>query len=492
MPDPDREREQGQENGKNEPKKKKRRRINREYTLVAVFFLLIFFSLAGYLVYFQLNVAQDFINSPYNTRQDTFTEQVIRGNIVSADGETLAYTNLYEDGTQERIYPYGRMFAHVIGYDSNGKSGLESEANFLLLSSHNFFVEQLKNQFRGNKNTGDTVRTSLDTTLQAAAYNALGDRRGAIIAIEPKTGRIICEVSKPDFDPNDIVYNYDYIIGDENDSSLLNRTTDGAYPPGSTFKVVDVLNYYRQKGTLDGYHYICEGSITQDGHTLQCYDGTVHGEEDMYSAFAQSCNCAFAQIGVMLGAPSMISTAEDLLFNKKLPFSSYRSSTFPLSKNASVAQLMQTAIGQGDTLVSPAHLALITCAIANQGKVMMPTLIDEVVSASGDLVKKTSPSLWKQLITEKEAAVMGEMMENVVTSGTGYGLSYGEYTAAGKTGSAEFNEDGSSHSWFIGYCNVDDPELVVSVIVENGGTGSESAVPIAAEIFDSWYYYVKP
>ena len=249
---------------------------------------------------------------------------------------------------------------------------------------------------------------------------------------------------------------------------------------------MDVLNYYRQKGTLDGYHFVCEGSITQDGHTLQCYNGTVHGEEDLYSAFASSCNCAFAQIGLQLKASSMISTAEDLLFNKKLPFQSYRTSTFSLARDASVTQVMQTSIGQGDTLVSPAHLALITCAVCNGGTIMTPTLVDRVESADGETVRTVHPSVWKQLLTRNEAGLLAEMMEGVVTRGTAAALSWNGYTAAGKTGSAEFDEYGSSHSWFIGYLDTEDPSLVVAIIVENGGTGSESAVPIAADLFDYW------
>ncbi|MBQ1310694.1 MAG: penicillin-binding protein 2, partial [Blautia sp.] len=378
---------------------RKKRKINREYAMVSAFFIVMFLGLIAYLIYFQVEISEDFINSPYNTRQDTFSDRVVRGRIVSSDDETLAYTEVYEDGSEERVYPCSNVFAHVVGYDSNGKSGLEAEANYTLLTSHTFFLDQMKNEFKGIKNTGDTVVTSLNASMQRMAYNLLGERRGAIIAIEPKTGRIICEVSKPDFDPNYISYNYSYIIQDENDSSLLNRATNGAYPPGSTFKIVDVLDYYRHKGTLDGYQYICEGTITQGGHMLSCYNGTVHGQENLYEAFASSCNCAFARIGLQLGAPSLIKTAEDLLFNRSLPFTTYRTSTFPLRKDSPVAVVMQTAIGQGDTLVSPAHLALITCAVANNGLVMKPSLIDEVRSVDGEVVKTYQPVPWKQIIT---------------------------------------------------------------------------------------------
>ena len=148
---------------------------------------------------------------------------------------------------------------------------------------------------------------------------------------------------------------------------------------------------------------------------------------------------------------------------------------------------MQTAIGQGNTLVSPMHMALITCAIANDGVLMKPYLIDQVVNDNGDSVKKTEPVAYKRLMSSNEANLLGKLMKQVVDSGTASALSGRSYTVAGKTGSAEFDEEGHSHSWFIGYSNVDDPDLVVAVIVENGGSGSEAAVPIAGQIFDAYY-----
>ena len=462
---------------------KKRRPGNREYTLVSCFFVLIFVSMIGYLVYFNYAKSDDFINSPYNTRQDTFSDRVVRGKIISADEQVLAQTNVYEDGTEERTYPYANMFAHVVGYDTNGKSGLESEANFQLLTSHEFFLNQIKNEFLNQKNTGDSVVTTLNADLQTTAYNALGDRRGAVVAIEPSTGKILVELSKPDFDPNTISQNWDTLVNDSND-----RATNGAYPPGSTFKVVTALDYFRTKGSLEGFSYLCEGSITMEDHTISCYGGTVHGQEDFYSAFANSCNSAFAEIGTMLGGSSLKKTAENLLFNKSLPLTSYKKSTFTLNGKSSVAEVMQTAIGQGNTLVSPMHMALITSAIANGGELMKPYLIDSIVSSDGETVKTTEPESYKQLMTTNEANILGKLMKGVVENGTASALNGRGYTVAGKTGSAEFDENGSSHSWFIGYSNVDNPDLVVAIIVENGGTGSEAAVPIAGQIFDAYYY----
>lgn len=467
---------------------KRKKARNREYTFVSYFFVLIFVSLIGYVIYFNSVKSEDFINSPYNTRQDTFSDRVIRGTIQSSDGEILAKTDVYEDGTENRIYPYSNIFSHVIGYDTHGKSGLESEANFQLLTSHAFFLEQMKNEFKDQKNMGDTVISTLNANLQTTAYYALGDRRGAVVAMEPSTGKILAMVSKPDFDPNYLADNWDYLVNDETNSSLLNRATMGQYPPGSTFKVVTALDYFRKKGSFEGYSYLCQGSITMDDHTIQCYNGTVHGQENFYSAFASSCNCAFADMGIDLGGGSLKETSEDLLFNKKLPLDSYRKSSFSLDKRSGTPLIMQTAIGQGNTLVSPMHMALITSAIANGGVLMKPYLIDEVVNNAGEAVSKTEPTVYRNLMTSNEANLLGKLMKNVVDNGTASALSGRGYTVAGKTGSAEFDENGSSHSWFIGYSNIDDPDLVVSIIVENGGTGSEAAVPIAGQLFDAYHY----
>ncbi len=466
---------------------KKKRARNKEYTLVSGFFVLIFVSLIAYLLYFNLVKSEAFINSPYNTRQDTFSDRVVRGNILSSDGEVLAETNINEDGTEKRVYPYNQIFAHAVGYDSNGKNGLESEANFQLLTSHEFFLTQMKNELRGQKNMGDTVVSTLNARLQTTAYQALGDRRGAILALEPSTGRILVMVSKPDFDPNYIAENWDTLINDENNSSLLNRATMGQYPPGSTFKVVTALDYFRNKGSFEGYSYLCQGSITMEEHTIQCYNGTVHGQEDFYSAFANSCNCAFADMGTSLGAKSLRKTSEDLLFNKSLLLKGSRKSSFTLDGDSPTALVMQTAMGQGNTLVSPLQMALITSAVANGGILMKPYLIDHVQNVEGENISTTHPEEYKRLMSDNEANLLGKLMKNVVDFGTASALSGRSYSAAGKTGSAEFDENGSSHSWFIGYSNVDDPDLVVSIIVENGGTGSEAAVPIAGQIFDAYY-----
>lgn len=474
---------------KNKKRKKAKRARNREYTIISYFFVVIFLSLIGYMVYFNVAKREAVISSPYNTRQNQMEERILRGSILSADGQVLARTETDEAGNETRVYPYGNMFAHVVGYDSHGKNGVEALANYSLMTSHSDYIDQVKNEILENKNPGDNVVTTLNTKLQERAYNALGGYNGAVVVMDPKTGAVLASVSKPDFNPNTLSADWDYLVSDSSNSSLLNRATQGAYPPGSIFKVVDALAYMRKNGTIDNFSYNCTGSITVDNHTIPCFGGEVHGSEDFTTAFAESCNTAFTQIGLDLGGSNLQKTAEDLLFNKKLPIPiDYTKSKFDLGSTPGNPLLMQTSIGQGNTLVSPMHMALITSAIANGGELMKPYLIDSVVSSDGETVKTTEPESYKRLMTTNEANILGKLMKGVVENGTASALNGRGYTVAGKTGSAEFDENGSSHSWFIGYSNVDDPDLVVAIIVENGGTGSEAAVPIAGQIFDAYYY----
>lgn len=430
------------------------------------------------------------MNSPYNKRQNKYEEQVVRGNILTIDGEMLAETKIDSEGNETRVYPYNNLFAHVIGYSTNGRSGLESAVNFQLLTSHAFALEQVKKEFQDEKNMGDNIITTLDVELQQTAYDALGDHRGAVVVMEPKTGKILAMVSKPDFDPNGLSDIWESLVADDTNSNLLNRATQGMYPPGSTFKIVTTLAYLREHGgSTDGFSFLCEGEITKENHTIHCYSNSVHGQEDLPKAFAKSCNSAYANLGVELENKSMIDAAEELQFNKKLSLElPYNKSKFTLENNSGVPLAMQTSIGQGNTLVSPMHMAMITSAIANDGNLMKPYLVDSIESYTGEKVEETSPKMQENLMTSREAATLRELMQAAVTDGTAAALNGQSYTAAGKTGTADHGDmTEAPHSWFVGFSNVEDPDIVVSIIAERSGTGSDVAVPIAKEIFDAYY-----
>ncbi len=471
--------------------KKARRRRTAPYVFVSYFFVLIFVMLAGYLVYFNFFLKDTVLSSPYNKRQDAQAEYVIRGNIESADGQVLAKTEVDGSGNETRVYPYANEYAHVVGYASNGKSGLETIANYDLLTSHYDFLDRVINEFEGKKNPGDTVVSTIKSSLQDVCYNSLGDYQGAVIVMNPKTGAIYAMVSKPDFDPNTISDNWKDIVSDKNNSVLVNRATQGLYPPGSIFKIVTALSYFRNHATFSGFSYDCTGEMTVDNYTAHCYAGEAHGQEDFTQAFANSCNCAFAQIGLDLGTEKLTETAGDLLFGKDLPsVLPYNKSRFSLAAGEDSAKLVQTAFGQGDTLVTPYHMALLVSAIANDGVLMQPYLIEQIKSTQGVMVSETKAKKYTTLMTKTEAGQLRLLMEAVVREGTARQLSGQSYTAAGKTGSAEYvKSDGTAgtHSWFVGYSNTENPELVVAVLAEDGGAGSETAVPIAQNIFDAYY-----
>ncbi len=447
----------------------------------------------GYLVYFTIVRAGTFVNSPYNQRQDAFARDVIRGKITDQNGNVLAQTQVAEDGTETRDYPYGPLFSHVVGYyDSDlGKTGLESVENFELLTSNAFFVEKIQNEFNDEKNQGDTVVTTLDAGLQQAASDALGDYRGAVIVMEADTGRILAMVSKPDFDPNEIRSNWDSLNTDETNSPLLNRATGGSYAPGSVFKTVTTLAYMRQYSNYRSYTYDCTGSITVGDTTIPCAGGNVHGHEDLRSSFANSCNSSFVNIGLQLDVTKFRETAEDLLFNSQLPsVLDYTKSSFVLSEESPDSEIMMTAMGQGRTTVSPYHITLITQAVANGGTLMEPYLVDSVTNYTGTEVRRNVPKSYARLMSSEEASQLKEYMSAVVSEGTGATLSGRSYSVAGKTGTAEYSTDDSNrtHSWFTGFTNVDNPELVITVITEgsDGSTGGR-AVSIAGTILDSYY-----
>lgn len=442
----------------------------------------------GYITYFQVARSRDIIRSPYNARQDSYADRVVRGKILDKEGNVLAQTNVSEDGTETREYPYGNMFAHVVGYSVQGKSGLESGENFELLTSNAFFLEKIKNEFQDKKNMGDSVVTTLNLELQEAAYDALGNYKGAVVVMEPSTGKILAMVSKPDFDPNTVAENWDFLNTDQ-DSVLLNRATQGQYAPGSTFKVVTALEYMRENPDYENYGYNCTGAIEKDGVTIRCYNGHVHGQVGFQDSLAYSCNTSFSNIGLSLDIKNFRETSKELLFNSKLPsVLPYSKSSFSLEPGAGSADKMMTAMGQGKTQVSPYHMALITSAIANGGTLMKPYLVDSVTNYTGAVIDKNKPEKYKSLMTSEDAAKLKQYMSAVVDYGTASVLSGQSYTAAGKTGTAEYSSDKEKdHSWFIGMTNVDNPELVISVIIESSD-GTAKAVDVAKQVFDAYYY----
>lgn len=461
---------------------------NREFAKVTYLFVTLFLVLMGYIVYFTAVRSKDIINSSYNVRLDSMADRVVRGKILDKDGNILAETIVNEDGTETRNYPYGKLYAHVVGYDSMGKAGLESTENFNLLTSNAFFLEKISKTFREEKNIGDNIVTTLDTNLQEAAYNALGNYNGAVIVMDASTGKVLAMVSKPTFDPNRIISDWESLINNEN-GILVNRAMQGSYAPGSVFKLVTTLEYMRENRNYAQYSYECESEITKGDTTIHCAGNYVHGEEDLGTAFANSCNTSYAHMGLQLDLNEYRKTAEELLFNSELPkLLPYTESKFQLTKKSSNAEVMMTAIGQGKTQVSPYHMTLLSASIANGGTLMKPYLVERIENYTGTVVKKTVPKKYEKLMTSQEASQLKTYMEEVVQTGTAKTLRNNSYSVAGKTGTAEYSNDkNKTHSWFTGFTNVENPELVITVIVESTDNSGMSAVSVAKKVLNAYY-----
>ena len=448
------------------------------YLMVALFL-----GLAVYMGYFLQVRSEDVINNSYNARLDRFSDRIVRGKIMAGDGTVLAETQVDADGNETRVYYYGSVFDHAVGYSAKGKTGIEALANFYLLTSHVNLLEQV-----GNELSGDNVYTTLDAELQQAAYAALGDRKGVVIAMEPDTGKVLAMVSKPGYDPNTLLQDWDWLTdGGNGEGQLLNRATQGLYPPGSTFKIVTALEYMREHpGGYRDYQFDCSGVYVNGDYRIKCYHGTAHGHQDFTRSFANSCNGAFSSLGLGLNLGAFRDTAKSLLFNSPLPITGlpYKQSSFQMGPGADTWEILQTSIGQGTTQVTPMHNAMITAAIANGGTLMKPYFLNSVETAGGEEIKKFMPASYGSLMTAGEAEGLTELMRTVVTEGTGSAVRTDAYTVAAKTGSAEFETGKETHAWFTGFAPVENPKLVVTVLVEEGGSGGKAAAPIARQLFD--------
>ena len=470
---------------------------NKQIVHLTYFFTGLLLALITYISLFVVRNSDEVINNSYNKRESLYEQYTYRGDILSSDGEVLAYSDI--NNSEKRVYPFGNIFAHVVGFNKKGKQGIESLANFRLLTSNIDYSEKFSNELSGIKNPGDSIVTSLNIKSQIAAYEALGNRKGAVIFMDAANGYILAMVSKPDFDPNYIDFNWENIINDKDNSILLNRAMQGLYPPGSTFKILTALEYIKENPNTDNYEFDCNGFFEYKGTRINCYHGASHGNVDFKKSFAKSCNSSFANITTKLNKNSFKDTCEELLFNQELPSPAllYKRSSMnvydsyvPINNKSSIDELMQTGIGQGKTSVTPYHMCLISAAIANDGVLMNPIIVKEIETAAGDHVKGAIVRPYKRLISLEDSVKLKELMRDVVTSGTGTCLyDTSGYIAYGKTGSAEYTSDkAKSHAWFTGFAEGENGALVsISVIIEDGGSGGQVAAPVAKRVFDAYF-----
>lgn len=471
---------------------KEKRKINRQAMVATVFFSAIFFFMIGFYVYFIVHDSKQVVNNTYNHRIDSNGDRIVRGTIYSKSGKKLAYTDTREteDDLSDDIrkYPYGKTFAHVVGIKTHGKYGLEKICNLELLTTETGPLQKIIDDFSHTTERGCDVYTTLSVGLQKASYDSIGDRKGAVVVMNPDTGEIYSMVSKPSYDPETIDEIWEQLAEDPDDSRLLNRATQGKYIPGSIFKIVTTLEYMREKKNYDDFSYYCNGKASFKGYSIKCFDGHSHHSEDLKDAFAYSCNSAFSTIGDKLDMTGYANTAKQLLFNSKLPLElDYNQSVFPLNEESTQFDITQTSIGQGKTTVSPAHMAMIASAIANDGVLMKPYMIERVENSNGIIVKETKQKEYKTLMTADEAAQLNKYMRAVCEYGTGRVMANSSYKAYGKTGTAEIDKADNINSWFIGYATKGKKKIAIAVVIENISEGSVSAVNCAKEVFDAYF-----
>lgn len=465
--------------------------MNREMATVTYLFMFLFVFMAGYVIWFLSGDTDQILNNPENKRQDLLAERVTKGRILSDKGKVLAKTVADDEGKETRVYPYDGLFAHVVGRVSQGKTGLEKSESYTMLTTGINPVTGIFNELKGEKNPGNDVVTTLNVKISQIASDALGSRKGAVVVMDPLSGKMIAMVSKPTYDPNHVEKNWENLIHNTDDeSALYNRASQGLYPPGSTFKLYTLLEYMRETEDYEAFRYTCTGKIGKGKDAINCYGHEVHGTIGIERAFAKSCNAAFAKIGAGLDASQWSSLCNSLYYNKTLPVGELeqKASVFPVTGTDVQGDIMQAAIGQGSVLTTPLQNAFLVSAALNKGTLMRPYLVDHIEDTYGNVVSQNEPAAVSSPITEDEAKKLEQYMRETVVNGTATALNTSRYQAGGKTGSAQFKEGSSdSHAWFVGYAKKNGKKLVVSIIVEGAGTGSAHAVPIARRIFDAYF-----
>lgn len=337
---------------------------------------------------------------------------------------------------------------------------------------------------------GHNLKTTLDYKVQKAAYDALGDNKGSVVVLNPKTGEVLGMVSKPSYDPNKLDEIWGSINKDKN-IPLINRATAGLYPPGSTFKIVTALSALENMSGVMNRTFQDNGSLDLGGgYSLSNYGGASYGSLDLKGAFVHSSNVVFGSLGLELGNSRLKGTSEKFYFNKEVPTDgiAIESSKFPTLKSYEKGSIAQSGIGQSSVLVTPMEMALVGATVANDGVMMKPYLVKEVLNSKGELIRTIPPESNGEIVSKNNARIVKDFMKGVVEEGSGRNASIEGIQVAGKTGTADHNESSkgkAAHSWFVGFAPYDNPQVAIAVIVENGGQGGIAAASIASQVMST-------
>lgn len=463
-------------------------KYNKKIITVLAVMSVLFLSIFAYLTYFTLFKAEDIVSSNYNRRLWEKEENVLRGSIYDRSGVVLAKSSVDENGKQTREYPYGSLYTHVIGYNtkSYGKTNLELSFNEYLLKTESITEIIQYGMDSSQIKRGSDLVTTIDHSLMETAKAAMKGKTGAVVAIAPKTGEVLCLYSNPSFDPNEdaLTRNWADLSVDEN-SPFLPRATKGLYAPGSTFKIV--TSAAALENGLGGYRVKDEGSIKIDGHVFKNAGGKAYGELDLKNAFKYSSNVYFSSLGTKLGAEKLKKSAESFMITKELEFDiDVNSVKWPYEK-MSQTDLASVGIGQGKLLTTPFHMANVAAAIANGGVMMKPYLVQRAVSLNGVESYRANVQVQGRVASTATAEAIADAMLACVESGTGVNASVRGVRVAGKTGTAQNEREGKDHAWFVGFAPKDDPQIAVAVFQEySASSGGAACAPIAKEIIRQW------
>jgi peptidoglycan glycosyltransferase len=431
-----------------------------------------------------------------------------RGSII-VGGQAIAKSVSVEDQYRFlRTYPQDKLYAQTTGFYSyavGAPYGLEHAADDLLSGdADTLFVRRVTDLITGRKTSGATIELTIDPKAQAAADKALGDSKGAVVALDPKTGAILAMVSHPSYDPNPLS-SHDLnkaskawqVLSNDKDKAYLNRTINGVYPPGSTFKVVTAAAAL-ENGVVSDENSTVPGPASLDlpltSTNLPNEDGRACGpnnETTLIHALEISCNTTFGSLGLDLGGEKLRAQAAKFGFGDALQIPMRVSvSSVPADLNA--PQAAQAAIGQYDVRATPLQMAMVAAGIGNKGSVMTPYLIQSVRSANLDIIESApDPVELSQAVSEQTASTLTKMMVSVVDNGSGARARIPGVDVAGKTGTAQHDPGKPPHAWFISFAPAVNPKVAVAVVVEDGGvTGSEIgggrvAAPIARAVMEA-------
>ncbi|WP_273844924.1 peptidoglycan D,D-transpeptidase FtsI family protein [Rubrobacter calidifluminis] len=465
--------------------------MNRHLRRIFYVFCCGFVALVGVLAYWQVYAKQTLADNPNNGLQSQRELQAPRGLILARDGQTVLAKSVKNGKDYQRVYPQGALYSNVVGYWSQryGATGIElTENSNLSGNAEPRTLDELLNQLSGGPQPGDNVELTLDPRLQRLSYDLIKNSssgKGAIVALNPKTGEILALASYPSYDPNNIDENFKQIQKSPDDL-LLDRATQGLYPPGSTMKVITAAAALK-KGVKPtdvfndpGYYYPMGG-----GYAVTNYKGASYGNVTFQKALDLSINVIFAKVAVeYVGAKALYDTARAFGFGDSyndLPLQITPSSVGPPPSKWDRNYLATAAFGQAQVQATPFEMAMVAATIANDGVMMKPRIIKEVRSPEGVLLERTHPSEDHRVLDTQTAQTLNQMMQSVVTDGDAGGAKIPGVTVAGKTGTAE-TPSGAPDAWFISFAPANDPKIAVAVLVHNGGDSETNAVPLAQKV----------